>query len=97
MLIDAAITGSDGARIGTIRDVLISGDGTIAYVALAYGGVLGVGEKLVALPWSAITISHIGGSISALISAADLHDEPGFDKDAWPDGADLRWQPAAGE
>lgn len=94
MLIDAAVTGLDGGRIGAIRDVLIDGDGVIVYVALAYGGVLGVGEKLVALPWSAITIADDGRSIAARLSAADLRDEPGFDKDAWPDIADPRWRRA---
>ena len=52
-----------GDKIGTIRNVMIDKiSGKVVYATLAFGGVLGVGEKYHALPWSVLTYNtDLGG------------------------------------
>ena len=52
-----------GDKVGTIRDVIIDKiSGKVVYATLTFGGVLGVGEKYHALPWSVLTFNtDLGG------------------------------------
>src|SRR5262245_35383246 len=46
-----------GQELGTIDHIMLDViGGRIAYAVLAMGGFLGIGEKLHALPWSALTL-----------------------------------------
>ena len=50
-----AVLGRDGEELGYVEDVLIDpSSGDVAYAVLACGGVLGLGEKLRAIPWRAL-------------------------------------------
>jgi hypothetical protein len=51
------VYGSDSKDIATIDDVLMGHDGKAQYIVLAAGGVLGIGKKLVAVPFTAVTFS----------------------------------------
>lgn len=53
-LVGVDIYGPDNKSIGDVNDVLINRDGSIKAVVIGVGGFLGVGEKSVALPFSAI-------------------------------------------
>lgn len=57
-LIGATIYGPDNASIGNINDVLVDNDGKIRAVVIGVGGFLGVGEKDVAVPFDALSISR---------------------------------------
>jgi hypothetical protein len=86
-MVGAAVTGSDGATLGEIVDIMLAADaGSVVYVVIAVGGLLGIGERLFALPWHLLAFD--GGKVTATVAAADLGDRPGFDKDAWPTAAD---------
>jgi hypothetical protein len=45
------VIGMDHVRIGTIEDLLLGPDGRVAAVVVGTGGVLGLGEKKVAVPF----------------------------------------------
>jgi sporulation protein YlmC with PRC-barrel domain len=51
------VTNEAGERIGDINDVLFDKSGRIANVVIGTGGFLGIGEKSVALPFSALSIT----------------------------------------
>ncbi len=88
----AAVTASDGTPLGTITDFMIDHEaGGIAYAVLAHGGLLGVGEKLFAVPWSAFTIEPLAGSLHLDITPERLGAGRGIDKDAWPTTAPRDW------
>lgn len=57
-LVGASVYGQDNASIGEISDVLISSDGKVQAVVVGVGGFIGVGEKDVALPFAALTITR---------------------------------------
>jgi hypothetical protein len=65
--------------------------GRIAYAVLSFGGFLGMGKKLFALPWGALTLDAIEQRYSLDASKEKLENAEGFDKDHWPSMADPAW------
>ena len=56
-LIGATVNGTDDSRIGDVNDVLLDRDGKVHAVVIGVGGLMGVGEKDVALPYSDLQIT----------------------------------------
>ena len=57
-LIGMTLMSSSGRDLAEISDIVIdSRDGTIAYSLVSYGGVLGMGRQLAAVPFSAISFN----------------------------------------
>lgn len=81
-----------GEDLGNIEEIMIDvPSGRVAYAVLASGGMLGIGEKLFAIPWSALTLD-VGRKCFLLdVDAERLKQAPGFDKDHWPSMADPTW------
>ncbi len=78
-----------GEELGEMKELMIDLDlGRIAYAVLSFGGILGMGKKLIAIPWEALTLDtdrHV------FILAAEkelLERAPAFDNDNWPDNAE---------
>ena len=53
-LVGLKIYGSDNQPIGDVNEILVDDRGTVAAVVIGVGGLLGVGEKDVAVPFTAI-------------------------------------------
>ena len=86
-------------KAGKIEDVMIhTSDGTVAYLVLSYGGIFGstVGDKRFAVPFSAFSVRQEPGSdeVSYRLNVSNdfLEEAPGFDKEAYPDFADAKFQ-----
>jgi sporulation protein YlmC with PRC-barrel domain len=48
---------TDGDDVGKIKDIMLDvRSGRVAYAVLSSGGLLGIGDKLLAIPWSALTL-----------------------------------------
>jgi sporulation protein YlmC with PRC-barrel domain len=79
-------------ELGTIRHLMIDLEsGRIAYAVLSFGGFLGMGDKLFAIPWSVLSVDKIDKQFILNVDKALLEKAPGFDKDRWPDMADRAW------
>jgi hypothetical protein len=65
--------------------------GRIAYAVLSFGGVIGFGDKLFAIPWSALTLDADRKCFILDIDKERLKNAPGFDKNHWPAMADATW------
>jgi sporulation protein YlmC with PRC-barrel domain len=91
-IVGAKVFNDQGEELGKIDDVALYGNGQIAYAVLSYGGVLGVGDKLFALPWTLLRAAHHGDDknlrMAINIDKDRLKNAPGFDKGKWPSGAD---------
>ena len=86
------VNSSNGDALGKIEAIMLDvRSGRIAYAVLSFGGFLGVGEKLFAIPWSALILDTHARSFILDISNEKLERAPGFDKDHWPTMADARW------
>jgi hypothetical protein len=65
--------------------------GRVAYAVLSSGGFLGIGDKLFAIPWQALTLDTDNECFVLDVDKERLENAPGFDKDHWPSMADQRW------
>lgn len=86
------VVSSDGENVGKIKHIMLDVlSGRIAYAVLSSGGFLGIGDKLLAIPWGALTLNTDNKSFVLSVPASEVKDAPGFDKDQWPAMADLQW------
>ncbi|HTF83146.1 PRC-barrel domain-containing protein [Cellvibrio sp. ARAG 10.3] len=78
--------------LGDIKEIMLDmSSGQVAYAVLSFGSFLGMGEKLFAVPWSALTLDTINKRFILNVEKERLKSAPGFDKDDWPDMADQSW------
>jgi sporulation protein YlmC with PRC-barrel domain len=83
---------SEGQDLGDIREFMIDmASGRIEYAVLSFGGVLGMGDKLFAVPWSALTLDTVNQRFTLNVSKDSLTDAQGFDKDHCRPMADATW------
>lgn len=64
-LVGLQIYGSDNQPIGDINEILVDDRGTVAAVVIGFGGLLGVGEKNVAVPFGAIAWRDVATTSTA--------------------------------
>ena len=87
-LIGDKVLNTAGEHLGNIKELMIDLDGgLIAYAVLSFGGFLGMGDKLFAIPWEALTVDTDNHSVILDVDKEVLKNAPGFDKDNWPDNA----------
>ena len=82
----------DGEELGDIKEFMIDmATGKVAYAVLSYGGLLGLGDKLFAVPWAALALDTVNKRFTLNVLKSALKDAPGFDKDRWPSMSDRTW------
>lgn len=78
--------------LGKIKELMVDiPSGRIAYAVLSFGGILNMGNKLFAVPWSVLTLDEDEKQFILDVPKERLENAPGFDKDNWPDMADQSW------
>lgn len=78
--------------LGDIKEIMLDmRTGQIAYAVLSFGGMLGMGDKLFAVPWENLTLDTINKRFQLNVDKEELKNAPGFDKDNWPDMASDAW------
>jgi sporulation protein YlmC with PRC-barrel domain len=78
--------------LGDIKEIMLDmRSGKVGYAVLSFGGFLGLGEKLFAVPWNALKLDTKNKRFVLNVEKDRLKDAPGFDKDKWPDMADQSW------
>jgi len=81
-----------GEDLGKIEAIMVDVEyGRIAYAVISFGGFLGMGNKLFAVPWSALKVNEADHEFILNVDKQVLENAPGFDKDNWPDMADPDW------
>src|SRR5690606_10517609 len=85
------VTNIAGEDLGTLEHVVLDLEHQrIAYAVLTFGGFLGFGETLFAVPWSLLRRAD-DGKVVLDVSKETLEEAPGFDKSDWPDMASREW------
>src|SRR6185437_6789 len=83
------ILSTDGDEVGKVKDIMLDVQaGRIAYVVMSSGGFLGIGDKLLAIPWNALTLDTTRKCFLVSLSSEKIKNAPGFDKQHWPSMAD---------
>jgi sporulation protein YlmC with PRC-barrel domain len=86
------VQNSAGEDLGKVDEIMIDiPAGKVAYAVLSFGGFLGMGNKLFAVPWSALRVDEDKKHFILDVDKKKLENAPGFDKDNWPDMADTSW------
>jgi len=93
-LIGNKVVNRSGEELGSIKELMIDLDeGQVAYAVLSFGGVMGVGDKLFAIPWEAMDLDTVQHAFILNVAKEALENAPGFDKDNWPDNTqyEAKW------
>ena len=93
------VVNAQGERLGKLEDLMIDlNKGCIAYAVLSFGGILGMGNKLFAIPWEVFCLQNQWNykdsyrqQIVFNVSRDKLEKAPGFDKARWPREPDRNW------
>jgi sporulation protein YlmC with PRC-barrel domain len=79
----------EGEDLGTIKNLMINLEtGNVQYVVLQFGGFLGMGDKLFAIPFSELSVDPLREIFVLNRDKEYLKQAPGFDQDHWPDTND---------
>jgi len=97
-IIGLAVRNKAGEHLGKIDDLVVDmKSGEVRYAALSFGGIAGIGSKLFAVPWNAMTFV-MGEPNKANsrhfvfeVNKDQLENSPGFDSSHWPNVADPKW------
>ncbi|KAF3996321.1 PRC-barrel domain-containing protein [Glaciimonas immobilis] len=91
-LIGNDVCNQAGEDLGDIKELMIdTRSGRVSYAVLSFGGFLGMGEKLFAVPWGVLKLDTVNERFILDMDKDRLEHAPGFDKDHWPDMADQNW------
>ncbi len=85
-LIGDGVVNAQGQDLGKIEDVMLDlNSGRVAYAVLSFGGFLGMGDKLFAIPWEAMTVDTNRKVFILNVDQSTLKNAPGFNKNDWPE------------
>ena len=82
----------NGDDLGDIKEIMLDmRTGRVSYAVLSFGGFLGMGDKLFAVPWRALILDTVNKRFTLNVEKDRLESAPGFDPDKWPNMADATW------
>lgn len=84
------LRGRDGEALGKVEDFVLDIDsGRVVYAVVSFGGTLGFGDRLFAVPPQALTRGDRDGFVLDA-DRSKLERAPAFERDDWPDFGDRR-------
>ncbi|HXO21143.1 MAG TPA: PRC-barrel domain-containing protein [Thermoanaerobaculia bacterium] len=91
-IIGDGVVNRAGENLGKIEELMLDLEkGRVAYAVLSFGGFLGMGDKLFAIPFEALQLDADHHQFILDVDKEKLKKAPGFDKDHWPKTADRTW------
>ena len=91
-LVGKSVKNLQGEDIGQIEELVIGSNGEVGYAVLSFGGFLGMGDKLFAVPWASLAHQPDREYLTLDIQPKKLEKAPGFNKNDWPDMKDEKWK-----
>jgi sporulation protein YlmC with PRC-barrel domain len=91
-LIGMNVKNRENEKVGEVKDLIVDLHcGHVAYAVVSSGGILGVGDKLVAVPARSFEYSEADKKLVLNVDKQILANAPRFEKDRWPDLSDVGW------
>jgi sporulation protein YlmC with PRC-barrel domain len=85
-VLGSKVVDGEGRGIGEVEDLVIDvAGGRVAYLVLAVGGFLGVGDRLVAYPMPSKDVTRDGDRLALAVDRQAIEAMQGFASDRWPD------------
>lgn len=86
------VVNRQGDDLGKVEEIMLdTTNGRIAYAVLSFGGLFGLGNKLFAVPWNALSLDARNHRLILNVEKSVLENAPGFEKDHWPTMVDPVW------
>ena len=80
------VVNNSGQDLGQVQDFMIDmTTGRVAYAVVAFGGMLGLSDKWIAMPFEALCWAPDHRKFTVDIKPEVLRQAPGIDKNKWPD------------
>jgi sporulation protein YlmC with PRC-barrel domain len=94
-IIGSRVRNQDSENVGKIEDFVIDMEtGRIAYAVLSFGGFLGMGDKLFAVPFQSMQFDVEDEEFVLnvnIVNIERLKNAPGFDPNHWPKMGEREW------
>jgi sporulation protein YlmC with PRC-barrel domain len=90
-IIGKAVISQKGEALGKIEDIVLSKEGCLDYMILAPGGLLKTGDRLIPVPWKAVTTGAQADTIIVAMDKSQLEKAPNFENKKWPNFSDSEW------
>jgi sporulation protein YlmC with PRC-barrel domain len=90
-VVGSAVKDVTGKDAGKIEDLLLDHRGHIGYAVVSFGGFLGIGDKLFAVPWDAVVLESGNRTVYIDVKKESLEKSPSFAADKYPDTNDRDW------
>jgi sporulation protein YlmC with PRC-barrel domain len=91
-IIGTNVVNPKGDSLGDVKEIVIDPrSGRVAYAVVSFGGFLSMGEKLFAIPFSALVYNVTKNEYVLDVPKERLEAAPGFDADRWPSMAEEKW------
>lgn len=91
-LLGDRVVNPQGEHLGEIKELMIDPQtGHVGYAVLSFGGFLGMGDKLFAIPFRALELNADQKEFVLNVPKDKLQTAPGFDRNEWPKSADRQW------
>ncbi|MGH7571844.1 MAG: PRC-barrel domain-containing protein [Gemmatimonadota bacterium] len=92
------VVNSQGEDLGKVEDFMLDlENGRIRHAILSFGGFLGMGDKLFAIPPETMRVDTKNKCLVLDLDRGRLENAPGFDKNNWPSTHEDDWQVEAYE
>ena len=96
-VIGSKVKNQKGEDLGKVEELVIEpSTGSIDYAVISFGGFLGMGDKLFAVPFSLLKAPEVPegnrwANFTFDVDKSRMEKAPGFDKKNWPDIAASTW------
>lgn len=95
-IIGDKVKNTEGEHLGKIEELMIdTTDGEVNYAVISFGGFMGFGDKLFAIPLEQLSVNTEDKCMILNVPKERLENAPGFDKDNWPSSADRSFYQSA--
>ena len=84
------VNSPQGEKLGKI--LVVDQEGSARYAILSDGGLLGIGYKLIPIPWKALEWGKEKNTLVVNIDKKTLEKAPNFDPKEWPKFTETDWQ-----
>ena len=92
-LIGDPVRNAEAEKLGELKQIMLDvNSGRISYGVLEFGGFMGMGNKLFAIPFDRFHVDEQDHQLVLNVPKETLKSAEGFDPNNWPDTTDPKWE-----